>query len=732
MKFGNYNLTNARIERPKSLLMFRFKKVKSTANHIVGKFHHTIGTFRRMRSESPLSFRASLFDKNKFIESDYDYKFKPEDFPTTHFGEETIPFAFGSMDIKRVVQNQKLIGPGRSIENFYSSVLNLNELGGGSTLDKRSLNRKKKPEREHESCKDNVLEYLNAKQIDESMEYEVLKEYFDTYSYSDIVKDSEFKSYLSRKNYNDILEFMQSESVVNPPYSAGQYNSSSLMSRKSRQVDCRSLGRNKTTTTTTTSANHNNKTTTSITIHNNYTNNNYNMTSNNDGRKSMRNSSTEEDMHNNSGGIGLKKPHFHGEMEENLLTLRKYATMDSIYNQSQYDPESRGQPKLIKTLQHNYSKSKSTPTLKYFYDVNDELDEIDLENNRNRIHNFSKANVDTKLMNISTISSQKSQSIPNNINEHYSTFPTQKVKNKNFSNSLKRIKNVFNATQPTNVESSFRENIFKFHDKNCSYARNYCDIVQFCQEFFAETELPKVSSKSEINCQFAKLNDFERHQSLPNITQGDYTISSKKFSIYDYKKIIQGYVKSKGFNSRAEYVENKFGSILDRTLKENRVFSKQQLKDQGGKRNNKPKLSFPKFGFRSNEPKVEEEDDVQESIKKFIYEDAFKTFDYVRRFPPKSACSSCGQLTNKDALYKSTDTCFNIRYSNDMSEKEAKKDVDFPTIRYKKNPQQNSLGRTRCDMKRDYYTPNKFNSLNYKNTQLTKNVRFRTQSTSLH
>ncbi|KXJ81845.1 hypothetical protein RP20_CCG016681 [Aedes albopictus] len=109
MKFGNYNLTTETANR-RHLFLFRIKKVKSTANYIVGKVHRKLGTLktrmhqmhrhrhqqqppsptpaaaipggsisvtsttatsisRRLRppglnrSESPLSYRASLFDE---------------------------------------------------------------------------------------------------------------------------------------------------------------------------------------------------------------------------------------------------------------------------------------------------------------------------------------------------------------------------------------------------------------------------------------------------------------------------------------------------------------------------------------------------------------------------------------------------------------------------------------------------------------------------------------------
>lgn len=48
----------------------------------------------------------------------------------------------------------------------------------------------------------------SSTQIGEEVEFKVLKDYFETTSYSEIVNDPDFKDYLSRKNYGDILDYL--------------------------------------------------------------------------------------------------------------------------------------------------------------------------------------------------------------------------------------------------------------------------------------------------------------------------------------------------------------------------------------------------------------------------------------------------------------------------------------------------------------------------------------------
>lgn len=76
MKFGNYNLASAAAEKHnRQLFLARLKKVKNTSNYIVGKFNHQINTIRKINrrkatrhcTDSPLSYRASLFDNRHYL-----------------------------------------------------------------------------------------------------------------------------------------------------------------------------------------------------------------------------------------------------------------------------------------------------------------------------------------------------------------------------------------------------------------------------------------------------------------------------------------------------------------------------------------------------------------------------------------------------------------------------------------------------------------------------------------
>lgn len=483
-------------------------------------------------------------------------------------------------------------------------------------------------------------------------------------------------------------------------------------------------------------------------------------------------------------------------MKENLLTLRKYATIESIYNHNNNnssdpyslvdDPWPPGghcqhkppptpapssavppslppplnhedlhpvakQPKLVKTLQHNYSKSKSTPSLKYFSDINDHLDMVDIRNEApSRIENFSKmgGTVDAAAGGDSTttrrhlVLAQQTAAAatmqPNNINEHYSTFPTQKLKNKNFTNSLKRIKNVFNNNNSNanrnNMSANLRsfnavdpdydggdgedkENVVKFNDNNCFYAKSYCEIVQLCKQFFSETDLTNMKklSKKSTGCDYYDERDDEetleyqptklakqktgsftlpRCKSLPNISQV-HDGKPKKFCSYGYKKIIQGYVKSKGFNDVTNYVDSKFGTIIDRALNENHIISTGSV--------TLPRAKTDKNWGRGPRSKKL---DVNESIRRFLYEDAFKTFDYVKSDPARRVmCSSCGQWTeppSSSALYERSDSEKLLAGANECGGATKPALRKYATMRYKKNPQQfNSLSwRNRTDYKK--------------------------------
>ena len=160
MKFGNYNLTTADAEKHnRQLFLGRLKKVKNTSNYIVGKFNNQVNTIRKINrrkatshlTDSPLSYRASLFDDNRHYlpekcrelrekleqyrtsEEIYDahrascQKYQPDDFhrPSSTLFERKSPYAhcvFDKVKFSRV--NNAITGKRthRMLKNVYFTI----------------------------------------------------------------------------------------------------------------------------------------------------------------------------------------------------------------------------------------------------------------------------------------------------------------------------------------------------------------------------------------------------------------------------------------------------------------------------------------------------------------------------------------------------------------------------------------------------------------------------------
>lgn len=263
MKFGNYNISTVPKERTRKFDVFRFSKLKSTTNNFVGRFHSKIETFRRLksRSESPLSFRASLFERDTLFSRPVHEKFSPKDFPKNHFREDNF-YMFGNT-IRKLSVNQKTISGKNNYlsENFYCSLrtgddgkppskrsqrgqhhgsqqhqsrdvrtlerkitkttqrqcdaLDQSSSGIGSYIEKDAdsniVNSNSTMSRRYTTSLKDILDSVSH--LDEDTEFKVLKEYFETNSYTDIIKDSAFKDYLNKKNYVDILDYLNEESA---------------------------------------------------------------------------------------------------------------------------------------------------------------------------------------------------------------------------------------------------------------------------------------------------------------------------------------------------------------------------------------------------------------------------------------------------------------------------------------------------------------------------------------
>lgn len=300
MKFGNYYINQSPKEKSRKFDLFRFSKLKSTTNSFVGRFHSKIETFRRLksRSESPLSFRASLFERDGMFSRTVCEKFSPKDFPKNHFTRDNF-YVFGSNTIRKWSVNQRTIsgknnylsehyyctlrtdgGIGKktcdddaheangennnnnsmnrlaSVEEFVPSNQYVGSLMRGKklsdcTLANKSVNNggggggggryatseliQSKPfkrwtmadggekdssavygHRTNANLRSSSLKDVldSMSHLDEDTEFKVLKDYFETNSYSDIVRDTYFKDYLNRKNYNDIIDYINDGSML--------------------------------------------------------------------------------------------------------------------------------------------------------------------------------------------------------------------------------------------------------------------------------------------------------------------------------------------------------------------------------------------------------------------------------------------------------------------------------------------------------------------------------------
>lgn len=263
MKFGNYNLATA-TEKHNRLFFSRLKKVKNTSNYIAGKFNNQINTIRQINSnirkrkvaepsDSPLSYRASLFDDKRHLpdsekcrelreklqryrtdDSIYEpcgsQKYFPSDFhrPTSSpFDDSNFPkeqCAFDKVKFSKI--NNAISGKRqhKMLKNVYFTIKsnkcvnssNLYESLEFVSLQKDSLRKSYKfsppPPRidEEPKIRMDLSMLLKATQYDEKAELEILRNYFDSMSYTEICKDQDFKNYLKKKNYQDAIDYIYS------------------------------------------------------------------------------------------------------------------------------------------------------------------------------------------------------------------------------------------------------------------------------------------------------------------------------------------------------------------------------------------------------------------------------------------------------------------------------------------------------------------------------------------
>lgn len=264
MKFGNYNLTSA-AEKHNRLFFTRLKKVKNTSNYIVGKFNNQINTIRkisrrkacqhhRCSTDSPLSYRASLFDNRRHLlpqsekcrelrekleryrtssENIYETcdKYIPDDFhrPTSSlFDRESRNSHRNVFDkVKFTNVNNAISGKRqhKMLKNVYftiksnncSNLSNLYESLHYETLKRNSLKKYKHSppppkidDERNEKLRCDITTLLRTSKCDEKTELEILKNYFESMTYSDICNDDNFKHYLKKKNYQDAIDYIYS------------------------------------------------------------------------------------------------------------------------------------------------------------------------------------------------------------------------------------------------------------------------------------------------------------------------------------------------------------------------------------------------------------------------------------------------------------------------------------------------------------------------------------------
>lgn len=272
MKFGNYNLANA-TEKHNRLFFARLKKVKNTSNYIVGKFNNQINTIRKINrrkaslhryrhyTDSPLSYRASLFDNRRqnqyhrhlLSQSDkcrelreklekyrtsaehiYETceKYVPDDFhrPTSSLFDRQSPSNHCVFDKVKFSKINNAITGKRShkmLKNVFFTIKsnqcqNISQLYDSMEYEevvrKNSLKKSYKysPPKTIENLsadrklKSSLTSLLRIQKCDEKTELEVLKNYFESMTYSDICNDDDFKNYLKKKNYQDAIDYIYS------------------------------------------------------------------------------------------------------------------------------------------------------------------------------------------------------------------------------------------------------------------------------------------------------------------------------------------------------------------------------------------------------------------------------------------------------------------------------------------------------------------------------------------
>lgn len=248
MRYGGYDLHKA--SKPKISAVpssFQLRRVQSTACNIVGRFNLKFGDslIRRFNlpeepRESPLSFQGSLFESETSCGG---ISYRPADFRPRFdgcklgdsyiFGTNLCNFA--THNVLNGKSTIKIINTLQECEEKDSSISDQEPDCKHSMPEmNNSLQRLKNQRRTI------FKELIELSSCDESLEYRLVKDYLESNSYSEIENDTEFKEYLQRKNYIDILAYLEdsepksfmsvSSSVARAQSSLGSLNNAKSLS----------------------------------------------------------------------------------------------------------------------------------------------------------------------------------------------------------------------------------------------------------------------------------------------------------------------------------------------------------------------------------------------------------------------------------------------------------------------------------------------------------------------
>ncbi|KAH8413785.1 hypothetical protein KR222_008093 [Zaprionus bogoriensis] len=259
MRYGGYDLHKASEPKTSGVQSaFRLRRVHRTACNIVDRFNLKFGDslIRRFNlplfdreepRQSPLSFQGSLFDSQTSCGG---ISYRPADFRPRFddlanlggsyvFGTNLYNFAThnilnGKSTIK-IINTLKECEERETLDSGEELELSLQgtNIAYNATVN-NSLQRLKDQRR---TIFKGLIELSSC---DESLEYQLVKDYLESNSYSEIENDAEFKDYLQRKNYVDILAYLEdsepksfmsiSSSVARAQSSLGSLNHTKLLS----------------------------------------------------------------------------------------------------------------------------------------------------------------------------------------------------------------------------------------------------------------------------------------------------------------------------------------------------------------------------------------------------------------------------------------------------------------------------------------------------------------------